>query len=143
MKTCPFCAITRGEAPVSTVFEDKEVMAFIPLHPVYPGACLVIPKIHIDHFTDLPDPLAARVMVIAQQVGRKIMEVYNPLRVGLLVHGFTVPHAHLHVIPQYGPLDIMHKHYAYCADGKVQFGDKDIPTLSRPELDRLAADIRL
>jgi len=143
MATCPFCEITAQKAPVSTVFEDEAVMAFIPLHPVYPGACLVIPKAHIDHFTDIPDPLAAQVMVVAQQVGRKIMEVYQPLRIGMLVHGFTVPHAHLHLIPQYGPLDIMHKHYAYCDQGQVKFGDKDIPTPTRQDLDQLAATLKI
>lgn len=143
MDTCPFCAITQGDAPVSTVYEDEAVMAFIPLHPVYPGACLVIPKAHIDHFTDIPDPLAAKVIITAQRVGRKIMAVYKPLRIGMLVHGFTVAHAHLHLIPQYGPLDIMHKHYAYCEDGDVQFGDKDIPTPSRQELDQMASTLRL
>lgn len=141
--TCPFCAITQGDAPVSTVYEDEAVMAFIPLHPVYPGACLVIPKAHIDHFTNVPDPLAAKVIVVAQQVGRKIMTVYKPLRIGMLVHGFTVAHAHLHLIPQYGPLDIMHKHYAYCEDGNVKFGDKDIPTPSRQELDQMASTLKL
>ncbi len=143
MDTCPFCAIAQGDAPVSTVYEDEAVMAFIPLHPVYPGACLVIPKAHIDHFTDIPDPLAAKVMVAAQQVGRKIMTVYKPLRIGMLVHGFTVAHAHLHLIPQYDPLDIMHKHYAYCEDGDVKFGDKDIPTPSRQELDQMASALKL
>lgn len=141
--TCPFCAIAQGDAPVSTVYEDEAVMAFIPLHPVYPGACLVIPKAHIDHFTDIPDPLAAKVIITAQRVGRKIMAVYKPLRIGMLVHGFTVAHAHLHLIPQYGPLDIMHKHYAYCEDGNVKFGDKDIPTPSRQELDQMASTLKL
>lgn len=143
MDNCPFCAIAQGDAPVSTVYEDEAVMAFIPLHPVYPGACLVIPKAHIDHFTDIPDPLAAKVMVAAQQVGRRIMAIYKPLRIGMLVHGFTVAHAHLHLIPQYGHLDIMHKHYAYCEDGEAKFGDKDIPTPSRQELDQMAASLRI
>lgn len=143
MDSCPFCAIAQGDAPVSTVYENEAVMAFIPLHPVYPGACLVIPKAHIDHFTDIPDPLAAKVIIAAQQIGRKIMDVYKPLRIGMLVHGFTVAHAHLHLIPQYGPLDIMHKHYAYCEDGDVKFGDKDIPTPSRQELDQMASILKL
>ena len=143
MTTCPFCAIATHQAPVSTVFENDTVMAFIPLHPVYPGACLVIPKTHIDHFTDIPDPLAAQVIVVAQQIGRKIMDVYQPLRVGMLVHGFSVAHAHLHLIPQYGPLDIMHKHYAYCEHGTVQFGAKDIDTPTRQALDKMATTLKL
>lgn len=141
--SCPFCAIAAGQSPVSKVYEDDAVMALIPLHPVYPGACLVIPKAHIDHFTDIPDPLVAQLMVVAQQIGRKIMEIYKPLRVGMLVHGFSVAHAHLHVVPQHDPLDIMHKHYAYCENGEVQFGPKDLPELDRAELDKMAEVLRL
>ena len=31
---------------------------------------LVIPKAHIDHFTDIPDDIARRIMVVAQRIGR-------------------------------------------------------------------------
>lgn len=143
MGNCPFCAIVAGDAAVSKVYEDEDVLALIPLHPVYPGACLVIPKAHIDHFTDIPDGLAAQIMVVAQRVGRKIMKVYKPLRIGMLVHGFSVDHAHLHVVPQHDPLDIMHKHYPYIENGTVHFAEKDLPDLSREDLDTLAAAIRL
>lgn len=143
MEGCPFCAIANRQAPVSMVYEDEDVMAFIPLHPVYPGACLVVPKAHIDHFTDMPDPLAAKIMVVANQVGRKIMSAYKPLRVGMLVHGFSVAHAHLHVVPQHNELDIMHKHYAYCDNGEVLFGPKDLPELDRADLDQMADTLRI
>lgn len=143
MEPCPFCAIVNDNAPVSIVYEDEIVMALIPLHPFYPGACLVIPKRHIDPFTDLPDSIATQIMVVAQQIGRKIMEVYQPLRVGMVVHGFTVPHAHLHVFPQYDELDIMFKHYAYVKEGRVCFEPKAIPEPSRDDLDALAAQIRI
>lgn len=59
MENCPFCEIVAGTGAVSLVYEDQWTMAFIPLQPIYPGACIVIPKAHIDHFTDIPDELAA------------------------------------------------------------------------------------
>lgn len=99
MTSCPFCDIVHGTGPVSLVYEDDLTMAFIPLQPIYPGACIVIPKVHIDHFTDLPDELAVRIMVVSQRIGRKIMEVYQPLKVGMVVHGFGVRHAHMNLIP--------------------------------------------
>jgi histidine triad (HIT) family protein len=140
---CPFCAIVAGTGPVSLVHEEEEVLAFVPLQPIYPGACIVIPKVHIDHFTDLPDTLAAQVMVVAQRIGRKIMEVYKPLKVGMVVHGFGVRHAHLNLIPQYDPLDITYKHLAHIEDGQVKFSEKPLPKLSRAELDALAATLRI
>ncbi|MGF1514812.1 MAG: HIT family protein [Elainellaceae cyanobacterium] len=141
MKNCPFCAIAAGEAPASVVYEDDDIMAITPLQPVYEGACLVIPRAHIDHFTDMPDDLSASIMLTAQRVGRKIREVYAPLRVGMVVHGFGVPHAHLHVLPQYHPLDIMHKHLAYAEDGAVKFRERDLAEPTRSQLDEMAAKL--
>lgn len=143
MTPCPFCEIVAGTAPVSLVYEDNLAMGLIPLQPIYPGACIVIPKVHIDHFTDLPDELAAHVMVISQRIGRRIMQVYQPLKVGMVVHGFGVRHAHLNLIPQHDPLDITYKHLAYIEDGKVKFGEKHLPQPSRKELDALAETLRI
>ncbi|MEL6398253.1 MAG: HIT family protein [Cyanobacteria bacterium J06626_4] len=143
MEECPFCDIVKGVGPVSTVYEDDHTMCFIPLQPIYPGACIVIPKLHIDHFTDVPDDLAAQVMVTAQRVGRKIRQVYQPLKVGMVVHGFGVHHAHLNLVPQYDPLDITYKHLAYIENGEIQFGLKPLPTPTRDELDAMARSLRL
>ncbi|MEM9120111.1 MAG: HIT family protein [Cyanobacteria bacterium P01_D01_bin.6] len=143
MPSCPFCAIVQKAAPASLVYEDEISLALIPLKPIYPGACIVIPKAHIDHFTDLPDDLAAHVMVVAQHIGRKIMVVYQPLKVGMVVHGFGVRHAHLNLIPQYDPLDITYKHLAHVEDGQVKFEEKSLPTPSRQELDQQAAVLRI
>jgi histidine triad (HIT) family protein len=143
MTSCPFCDIVHGTGPVSLVYADDLTMAFIPLQPIYPGACIVIPKVHIDHFTDLPDDLAVRVMVVSQRIGRKIMEVYQPLKVGMVVHGFGVRHAHMNLIPQHDPLDITYKHLAYVENGEVKFSEKHLPELSREELDELAESLRI
>lgn len=142
MESCPFCDIVKGVGPVSLVHQDAATMAFVPLQPIYPGACIVIPKQHIDHFTDMPDDLAAKVMVTAQRVGRRIREVYRPLRVGMVVHGFGVHHAHLNLIPQYDPLDITYKHLAYVEDGQVKFDLKQLPTPTRAELEAMARSLR-
>lgn len=143
MEPCPFCDIVKGTGAVSLVYEDAWTMSFIPLQPIYPGSCIVIPKPHIDHFTDIPDDLSAKVMITAQKVGRRIREVYQPLRVGMVVHGFGVHHAHLNLIPQYDPLDITYKHLAYIENGRVEFGPKELPTPSREELDEMARSLRI
>lgn len=140
---CPFCDIINGTGPVSLVYEDDATLAFIPLQPIYPGACIIIPKVHIDHFTDLPDDLAAQVMMVSQRIGRKIMQVYQPLKVGMVVHGFGVRHAHLNLIPQHDPLDITYKHLAYIEDGVVKFDEKQLSKPTRAELDALAETLRL
>ncbi len=100
---------------------------------------MIIPKEHIDHFCDMPDELAAHIMTIAQQLSRTIRRLLKPPRVGLVVHGFGVPHAHLIVVPQHGPTDIISGRFAYLNDGKIAYGIEHIREVPRAELDRMAA----
>ena len=79
---------------------------------------MIIPKEHIDHFCDIPDQLAAHILIVAQQFSRTIRQVLSPQRVGLVVHGFGVPHAHISVVPLQSPTDIS---YAYYEAGKLAF----------------------
>ena len=143
---CPFCEIVAGRAPVSTIYEDDVVIAFMTLRPFAAGECTVIPREHIDHFTDVPDAVAQRIMVLAQHIGRRLRVVFAPERVGMVVHGYGVPHAHLILVPQHGPYDITSARYAYLEDGRVAFGMKNIPFTPRATLDehaRLLSEIRL
>ena len=50
-------------------------------------------------------------MHVCQLVADRLPEVYTPPRVGLIVEGFAVPHAHVHVFPAYEGLEatIAHK----------------------------------
>jgi len=113
-------------------------MAFMTLRPFAPGECTVIPREHIDHFTDVPDDMAARIMVAAQRIGRRMRTVFTPQRVGMVVHGYGVPHAHLIVVPQHGPFDITSGRYAYLENGQIAFGMKNIPLAARSTLDEHA-----
>lgn len=144
--TCPFCAIVAGHAPASVVYQDDTILAFMTLRPFAAGECTVIPREHIDHFTDVPDAVAQRIMLLAQHIGRRLRTVFAPQRVGMVVHGYGVPHAHLILVPQNGPYDITSAHYAYIDDGRVAFGMKNVPFVPRATLDehaRLLSEIHL
>jgi histidine triad (HIT) family protein len=138
--SCIFCEIVAGRAPVSIVHEDDAIMAFMALRGVIPGEVCVIPKAHIDHFTDIPDDLAARIMVRGQRIARRMLEVYKPLRMGMIVHGFGVAHAHLVLVPQHGPDDLTSARLARIENGKVVFR-LDAPEIPRAELDRQAKEL--
>jgi len=60
--TCIFCKIVAGSEPASKFYEDNEILGFMNHKPVHPGECLLIPKEHIDHFMDINDELAARII---------------------------------------------------------------------------------
>jgi histidine triad (HIT) family protein len=135
--SCPFCDIVAGVAPASRVYEDADIVAFMALRPTAPGECLVIPKAHIDHFTDIADDLAARIMVVAQQIGRQLRSEFQPERVGFLVHGYGVTHAHLIVVPQTGPHHLTSDRFARVDNGRITFS-MSLPMAARPQLDEQA-----
>jgi histidine triad (HIT) family protein len=142
--SCIFCEIVAGRAPASFVHQDELVAAFMTLQPTAPGECLVIPRAHVDHFTDLPDATAQHIMGIAQRIGRRLREVFRPERVGFLVHGYGVAHAHLIIVPQHGPHHLTSDRFARIADGKVVFDLSRTPIADRTVLETharlLAAD---
>ena len=140
---CIFCEIVAGRAPASFIYRDERVAAFMTLHPTAPGECLVIPNEHIDHFTDIPDALAAHVMCIAHRVGRRVREVFSPQRVGYLVHGYGVAHAHLILVPQHGPHHLTSDRFARLENGHIVFDMSQVPVADRATLDEHANRLSL
>ncbi|NIV36896.1 MAG: HIT domain-containing protein, partial [Anaerolineae bacterium] len=130
-------------SPASVIWQDEEVMALMNLRAVNKGECMVIPKEHIDHFADIPDPLAAKILLVAQRIGRKIMQAYQPQRIGYVVHGYGVPHAHFLIVPQNDPNDITSRKFMRVVDGEIEFTEQLLPLIPREELDRMAAELAL
>ena len=131
-----------GTAPASVVYRDDEVLCFMGIQPSAPGECMVIPLTHVDHFTDLDEALAAKVMAVAHRVGRRVREAFEPERVGFVVHGYGVPHAHLLVVPQHGPDHVTSDRFARVVGGEVAFGVEHVPVPPRDALNRDAERIR-
>lgn len=94
-----FTRIIDGEIPSRMVWEDEHCVSFLDVRPLAPGHCLVVPRVEVDHWTDLAPDVAAHLMTVAQTIGQAQREVFTPARIGLLIAGFEVPHVHLHVIP--------------------------------------------
>ena|SRR3990167_7392285 len=141
--TCIFCKIIAREEPASFVYEDDEIIGFMNNRPVHAGECLLIPKHHIDHFTDMDEKLATHIMEIAQRLAARIKEKIKPQRIGYVVAGYGVTHAHLIIIPQYHTNDITCQHFAVLKNGEIHFSDQYIPLATRNDLDDVANKIRL
>ncbi len=101
-----FTRIVNGEIPCHKVAEDDHYLAFLDINPVREGHTLVIPKLEVDRFFDLPDEVLAGIMPFARQVARRIETVVPCNRVGVSVVGLEVPHAHVHLIPIDGVHDM-------------------------------------
>lgn len=102
-----FTKIINGEIPAHKVYESEKVLAFLDINPVNPGHVLVIPKQEVDDLFDLDDETYAEVMSTVRKISKAVQKAKNPLRVGLMVLGFDVPHAHVHVIPLQQSGDLM------------------------------------
>lgn len=109
MDDCIFCKIIKGEIPSAKVYEDSDVVAFLTIEAINPGHTLVIPKIHQPNFQDLEDSNYHKMMAVVKKVAKAIDEAYKPKKVGMLVQGYEVAHAHVHVLPTYEPGDVSSK----------------------------------
>jgi histidine triad (HIT) family protein len=94
-----FTRIINGEIPGTFVWRDDTAVAFLSINPMRPGHTLVVPRVEVDHWVDLDTTVAQHVMEVAQAVGRAQRAAFSPRRIGLLVVGDEVPHAHVHVVP--------------------------------------------
>lgn len=94
-----FTKIINGELPGRIVHSDDRVAAFLTIQPLSPGHTLVVPREEVDEWTDLDPELAGHVMSVAHTIGRALKRAYGAPRIGLVIAGFEVPHAHVHVFP--------------------------------------------
>ena len=94
-----FTKIIKGEIPCHKVLEDQNYMAFLDIRPINPGHTLVIPKVEIDYIFDLEDDLLGGMMVFAKKVAAALKKAVHGDRIGVMVAGLEVPHAHIHLIP--------------------------------------------
>lgn len=140
---CIFCDIVSGREGSSILYEDEQIIALMNIRPVNSGEFLIIPKIHIDHFNDLPDDLACHILLTAQKLSKNLMAKLKSLRIGYLVHGFGVPHAHLNVIPLNSPNDIVAMKQLKIINEEIVDDITLLPQPTRSELDKTASILRI
>jgi len=94
-----FSKIISGEIPSYKIAENERFFAFLDIFPLREGHTLVVPKLEIDRFFDLPDEYLAGLLLFAKPIAHAIERSFDCNRCGLSVVGLEVPHAHLHLIP--------------------------------------------
>lgn len=101
-----FSKIVSKEKDVWIVYEDASTIAFLDQNPVTKGHCLVIPKEPVDHLDDCSEELYLKIFSTVQKVSKLLKHRLKPERIALVVHGYEIPHAHVHVIPVYKRGDV-------------------------------------
>ena len=101
-----FSKIIAGDIPAYKIAEDRRFFAFLDIFPLVEGHVLVVPKIEIDKFFDVPDDYLGRMLLFAKPIAKAIEKTFPCNRCGLAVVGLEVPHAHLHLVPINGINDL-------------------------------------
>ncbi|MEO8962263.1 MAG: HIT domain-containing protein [Ginsengibacter sp.] len=94
-----FSKIIKGEIPSFQIAENEKFYAFLDINPLVEGHTLVIPKLEVDKFLDMPDEYLKEILLFAKPIATAIEKSFPCNRCGLSVVGLEVPHAHLHLIP--------------------------------------------
>jgi histidine triad (HIT) family protein len=94
-----FTKIIDGEIPSHRIYEDDSTYAFLDINPRQPGHTLVVPKVEVDYLFDLPPDQYTALWSTANTVATALKHVTGCARVVIIVLGYEVPHAHIHLIP--------------------------------------------
>lgn len=94
-----FSKIIKGEIPCYKIAENDNFFAFLDIRPMAKGHVLVIPKHETDYLFDLDDQILSEMIVYSKKIAKAIQKAVPCKRIGLMVIGMEVPHAHIHLIP--------------------------------------------
>lgn len=102
-----FTKIVQGEIPAYKVAEDENYLAFLDVFPTAKGHTLVIPKKEVDYIFDLDDPTYLGLQMFAKKVAIGLKKAIPCVKVGVMVLGLEVPHAHIHLVPMQSEADLL------------------------------------
>lgn len=94
-----FTKIIEGAIPSYKVAEDDNCYAFLDINPLKAGHTLVVPKNETDYLFDLNNESYQQLFSFAKKVAIALKSNVPCKRIAVVVLGFEVPHAHIHLIP--------------------------------------------
>ena len=122
-----FTKIVGGQIPSYKIYEDEKFYAFLDIKPMAKGHTLLIPKQEVDYLFDIDDTMLSEMIVIAKKIAKAMEQAVACTRVGMMVIGLEVPHAHIHLIPIQN-------------EGDMNLSNKRVE-LSKEEFTQIAKDI--
>ncbi|MBN1804469.1 MAG: HIT family protein [Sedimentisphaerales bacterium] len=100
---CLFCKMVAGQIPVTKIYEDDDVLAFLDIGPISDGHTLVIPKQHFEKVHDCPPEVLVKVASRLGKIARAVTTAMNSDGYNLLCNngraaGQLIKHLHFHII---------------------------------------------
>lgn len=94
-----FTMIINGDIPGTFVHRDDRCVAFMSINPMTPGHTLVVPIEEIDHWIDASPELSTHLFEVSRRIAKAQKCAFGCEKVGLMIAGYEVPHAHIHLVP--------------------------------------------
>jgi histidine triad (HIT) family protein len=131
-----FSKMISGQIPSFKVYEDEWTFAFLTKDAIHLGHTLIVPKIEVDYFIDVPEPYYLKVFENARNISLAIQNVTNCKRVGTIIAGWDIPHFHYHLIPMFDYFDLDPKR----AKERSLEENQQMQLLLKKELERLTSE---
>lgn len=100
---CLFCRIISKKEKSHIVFEDKNALAFLDIHPLFYGHTLLVPRAHYELMSDLPAALTATLFTAAQMLSVVVRDAMGAQGTFVAMNNKvsqSVPHFHIHIVPR-------------------------------------------
>ena len=100
---CLFCKMVAGQIPVTKIYEDEDVLAFLDIGPISDGHTLVIPKQHFEKLHECPSELLCRISSQMGKIAGAVTDAMNSDDYNVLCNngraaGQLIEHLHFHII---------------------------------------------
>ena len=106
MENCIFCKIINKEVPADIIYEDDNVICFLPKDIEIYGHTLVVPKKHYADLYDIPSDVLSELIKVAQKLTLEYKKKIGATGMNLLhssgaeAHQ-SVFHFHIHLFPRF------------------------------------------
>jgi histidine triad (HIT) family protein len=149
---CIFCAIVAGKIKTPGLFwQDEEFMAWLAIDPNTKGFSCVVPKQHSgSDVLKMPDDILQRFIIASKKVAGILENYFEDVgRVGLIMEGTGIDHAHIKLVPMHGTENLKKGAWKQVLSGKEFWLDHyegwissgSGPMADPEELRKLASDI--
>lgn len=103
-QACIFCDIIEGKKPSTTVYQDRDVVAFLDINPAAPVHILIVPRVHISAISEFEahqEKLIGHMFTVANKLAKENSILESGYR--LIINSGpdarqAVYHLHLHLL---------------------------------------------
>ena len=91
------------DLPAHIVYEDRNFVAFLDNHPLFPGHVLLSPREHYVTLLELPREIAGNAMTTLQLLTKAVESAVDAEGSFIAINNRvsqTVPHLHIHIVPR-------------------------------------------